>query len=257
MEKVKIFIRKFVRQCLGLEIINISKKKVYNQDSLVTTHNHDFMDEPDFMNAYNRGVQARGNDPLMHWRAHVALWAASYAKSLEGDFVECGVERGLLSSAAMRYCDWNTLNKHFFLFDTFCGLDEKYVSNIEKEKGRMGFSKKEYSECYEKAKSNFAEFKNVHLIRGSVPETLRKVDISKVCYLSIDMNCFEPEIAAANFFWSKMVNGAIAVLDDYAYVGYEDQKKAFDKFALDKGIKILSLPTGQGLYIKGEPRMGI
>jgi hypothetical protein len=142
------------------------------------------------------------------------------------------------------------LNKSFFLFDTFCGLDEKYVSQSEKEKGRMEMSKRDYSECYEEVKSNFSEFKNVHLVRGSIPETLTSVDISKVCYLSIDMNCAKPEIAAANYFWEKMVSGAIAILDDYAYVGYEDQKQAFDKFANDKGIKILSLPTGQGLYIK-------
>jgi hypothetical protein len=186
----------------------------------------------------------------MHWRAHVALWAASHAKHLEGDFVECGVFKGFLSSAVMQYCDWNKLGKHFFLFDTFCGLDEKYVTKTEKEKGRMELSRGDYSECYEEVKSNFAEFKNVHLIRGSIPETLKSVDIPKVSYLSIDMNCSQPEIAAANFFWEKMVSGAIAVLDDYAYVGFEDQKYAFDTFAKDKGIKILSLPTGQGLYIK-------
>jgi len=47
-----------------------------------------------------------------------------------------------------------------------------------------------------------------------------------------------------------MVSGAMALLDDYAYVGYGEQKKAFDKFSRIKGIKILSLPTGQGVYLK-------
>jgi len=250
MGKIKKSIKDLVRKNLGFEIVNVSKRKTYNQDALLTVHNHDFMGDPAFLNAYARGVKAWESDPGMHWRAHVALWAASHAKFLEGDFVECGVFKGFLSSAIMQYCDWNTLGKHFYLFDTFRGLDEKYVSQSEKEKGRMEMSKKDYLECYEKTKANFAEFKNVHLVRGSIPETLKSVDIPKVCYLSIDMNCSEPEIAAANFFWERMVSGAIAILDDYAYVGFEDQKKAFDKFAFDHGIKILSLPTGQGLYIK-------
>jgi hypothetical protein len=250
MGKIKKSIKDVVRKHLGFEIVNVSKRKTYNQDSLLTVHNHDFMEDPAFLNAYSRGLKAYEIDPGMPWRVHVALWVASHAKTLEGDFVECGVNKGFLSSAIMQYCDWNTLNKKFFLFDTFCGLDEKYVSQSEKEKGRMEYSKREYLECYEKVKSNFAEFKNVHLIKGSVPETLNNADISKVAYLSIDMNCAQPEIAAANFFWEKMVSGAIAVLDDYAYIGYEDQKKAFDQFAMDHGIKILSLPTGQGLYIK-------
>jgi hypothetical protein len=252
MGKIKESIKNFVRQNLGFEIVKLSKK-IYNQDSLLTVHNHDFMYDPAFISAYNRGLKTCDEDRKsegMHWRVHVALWAASYAKTLEGDFVECGVDKGFFSSAIMQYCEWNKLSKNFFLFDTFCGLDEKYVSKSEKEEGRLERSKKYYSECFERAKTNFAEFKNVHLVRGSVPETLNNVDVPKVCYLSLDMNCTEPEIAAANFFWDRMVSGAIALLDDYAYIGFEDQKNAFDKFAINKGIKILSLPTGQGLYIK-------
>jgi len=250
MGKVKKAMKDLIRQGLGFELVNLTNKKTYNQDELLTAHNHDFMEDPAFVTAYRRGIKAWEKDPQIHWRTHVALWVASNAQRLEGDFVECGVYRGFLSSAVMQYCDWNKLGKHFFLFDTFCGLDEKYVSKTEKEKGRMEFSRSRFSECYEKVKSNFAEFKNVHFIKGSIPETLSQVDIAKVCYLSIDMNCVQPEIAAANFFWDKMVSGGMALLDDYAYIGYEEQKKAFDKFAVDKGIKILSLPTGQGLYIK-------
>jgi hypothetical protein len=221
----------------------------YNQDSLITVHNHDFMEEPEFIAAYSRGVKA-DKDHKWHWRVHVALWAASHAKHLEGDFVECGVNRGFLSSAIANYLNWNLLNKRFFLFDTFSGIPEHCLNENERKQGRSEYSKELYSDCYKQAKANFAEFKNVYLVRGEVPDTLSAEDIKKVCYLSIDMNCAEPEIAAAEFFWDKMVSGAIALLDDYAYVGFGEQKRAFDKFALKKGIKILSLPTGQGMYIK-------
>jgi hypothetical protein len=40
------------------------------------------------------------------------------------------------------------------------------------------------------------------------------------------------------------------LLDDYAYYGYLSQKIAMDQFAEEKGIKITSLPTGQGLLVK-------
>jgi hypothetical protein len=39
------------------------------------------------------------------------------------------------------------------------------------------------------------------------------------------MNCTKPEIDAATFFWDKLVNGAMVLLDDYAYVGFIEQKK--------------------------------
>ena len=246
---------KYVINAVGYDIAKLSNKDSfppnrYDQDSLRTDHNHDFMNDPNFIAAYQRGTQACNEDYKFHWRVHVALWVASQARNIDGDFVECGVNRGFLSSAIMNYVNWNSLNKKFFLFDTFSGIDEKYLNEVEKEQGRLEFSKKRYAECFETAKVNFSEFKSVHLIRGTIPDTLLLPDISQVCFLSIDMNSAVPEIAAATYFWDKMVKGGWALLDDYAYVGYNEQKKAFDNFARSKGIEILSLPTGQGLYRK-------
>jgi hypothetical protein len=61
------------------------------------------------------------------------------------------------------------------------------------------------------------------------------------------MNCVAPEIAALEFFHPKMVKGGVIVLDDYGFPKHIHQKKAFDQFAVEKGISILALPTGQGI----------
>ncbi len=42
----------------------------YNQDGLITIHNHDFMQSPTFKAAYQRGVTAAGTDYSWHWRVH-------------------------------------------------------------------------------------------------------------------------------------------------------------------------------------------
>jgi len=223
---------------------------LYVEDGLVSIHNHDFTKDPKFKSAYQRGIRANTFDSHWKWRVHVGLWAASHAMQLQGDFVECGVNRGFLSSSIMDYLHWNTLHKKFYLFDTFHGLDRALVSKEEKMLGRMQESEKHYSECYAEVKRNFQGYKNVILVRGSVPSTLKKVFIHRVCYLSIDMNNYASEIAAAEFFWPILVHGAIILLDDYAYKGYLPQKKAFDIFAKKRGITILSLPTGQGMIIK-------
>jgi len=54
-------------------------------------HNHDFMRDPRFVAAYERGAVAEGYDPKYFWRTHVALWCARVAMALGGDFVECGL----------------------------------------------------------------------------------------------------------------------------------------------------------------------
>ena len=228
---------------------------VYDQDGLRSIHNHEFMDDPDFRKAYERGVRAVGADYRWHWRVHVGLWAAACAARLEGDFVECGVNRGFLSSAIMECLNWDSLGKQFYLLDTFRGMDERFVSPADKASGAIeknvnnlasGF----YIQGIEEVRANFSQWKNFSLIEGSIPETLPQVRADKIAYLHLDMNCSQPEIAAIQFFWDRLVPGAFVLLDDYAYYGYLSQKLAMDRFAQEKGIKILSLPTGQGLLVK-------
>jgi hypothetical protein len=227
---------------------------VFEFDGLRTNpavlHNHDFMKDPRFIKAYARGVEAQGEDQKYYWRAHVALWCAAHANKLNGDFVECGVWKGFMSSAIMRYLNWNKLNKKFFLFDTFEGIDETQVTQEERGRLHLEHYRKYYLPNFEEVKRNFAEFKNVTIIKGSVPDSLRRVEIGPISYLSIDMNNVTPEIQAAEHFWGRIVAGGVILLDDYGFISYEEQKKGFDDFARRKGVEILALPCGQGLIVK-------
>lgn len=83
-----------------------------------------------------------------------------------------------------------------------------------------------------------------------IPETLAVVETEEVAFLHLDLNCAPPEIAAIEHFWPLLVSGAVVLLDDYAYLGYETQKAAMDRFATGVGVEVLSLPTGQGLILK-------
>lgn len=227
----------------------------YDQDGLRSLHNHDFMSDASFCKAYQRGVLATKSDYRWHWRVHVGLWAAYSASKLKGDFVECGVNRGFLSSAIMDYLNWDSLNKTFYLLDTFSGLDERYVSEEEIQRKKMDINRQElqsgfYTSNVDSVKENFSQWKNVQIIVGAIPDTLPAVKGEKVAYLHLDMNCAPPEIAAFEYFWGRLVPGAFILLDDYAYYGFEPQKAAMDAAAAAKGLRIVSLPTGQGLLIK-------
>jgi hypothetical protein len=231
--------------------------KIYNQDGLRTIHNHDFMHDPLFVCAYDRGVKAgEGVDNKLHWRMHVALWVAHHAAKLPGDFVECGVNKGAVSSSILAYlADWNSLGKHFYLLDTFGGMDERYITDEEKRLGKVELNNRVlqangYELNPESVRRNFSEWERVHVIQGAVPDTLQQVDAHAVCYLHLDMNCAVPERAALEYFWPRMVAGGMVLFDDYAYVGYEPQKRAHDEFAQAQGVMVLALPTGQGILIK-------
>lgn len=220
----------------------------YCEDGLATVHNADFTQDPRFVTAYHLGEETGSwGGAALHWRAYIACWAAAQAVHLPGDFVECGVNRGGLARTVMSYVNFANQPKNFYLLDTFQGLAEAYISAEERA---LGVKAGGYEECYDAVVATFRPFNNVHIIRGTVPDTLTQVNSKQVCYLSIDMNCVEPEIAAINFFWDKLVTGAVVVLDDYGGTNHTLQKQAFDHFASEHNITVLTLPTGQGLIVK-------
>jgi O-methyltransferase len=215
--------------------------------------NMEFLHEEAFVRAYNEGLKAVRSvkQPPVHieWRVHIGCWAAQHAVRLPGDFVECGVCMGFLSSCVCSYIDFNSTNKFFYLFDTFQGIPQEQMAASERKHG-MAMNEAAYWECYDITRQNFAHYPRVRLVRGKVPDTLNSVSIDKVCYLSLDMNIAAPELAALTFFWDKLVTGALVVLDDYGWQTHHQQKSALDKFVESKGAKIATLPTGQGLLIK-------
>mgnify|MGYP001563455888 CR=1 FL=1 len=222
----------------------------YNEDELITGHNADFMKDGKFVSAYNSAVKAGlAISDKIHWRAHIICWAALRACQLEGDFVECGVAKGFLSKIIVDYLGFHKISKTFFLLDTFEGFTEKYLTESEKRSGKKAGDYLN-SANYEQVKNTFKDYKNVKIIKGAIPDTLPQVVSSKIAYLHIDMNCVIPEIAAAEYFWDKLVPGAVIILDDYGHSGHEEQKCAFDEFAKRKDVSLLCLPTGQGLMIK-------
>jgi len=223
---------------------------VYDTDGLTTSNNCDFISEPKFAQAYKKAAETNPWPGFtLQWRVYIVCWFANLVKNLEGDFVECGVNTGAYSRAVIEYIDFNKTGKTFYLFDTFEGMPEHLVSEEEKRVGVKEYLGDHYKNVYEQVVETFAPFK-VRIVKGIVPETLEKCEAQKICYLSIDMNNVNPEIAAAEFFWNKLVSGAVMILDDYGFPAHIFQKKAFDQFARERGVQILSLPTGQGIIFK-------
>jgi len=237
------------------------EQPAYRADHLKISNKHlSFLHDPRFLAAYRRGMQSghhilrpKGSDDDIHieYRVYVCCWAAATAAKLPGDFVECGVNTGIYALAIYDYLSFESLGKRFFLFDTFCGPPA--AQRLATESAALFEHQSQfYSECYDIARRNFAPYPSATLVRGMVPDTLPSVDIEAVAYLSIDMNLTYPEREAIRYFWPKLVPGAVVLLDDYAWQGHDEQRKAHDEFAASVGHPILTLPTGQGLLIKGR-----
>lgn len=223
----------------------------YSEDNLFTLNAAPFLDEENFMRAYHLGSQTNSwNGLSIRWRAYIACWAGSYASKLDGDFVECGVNRGGLARAIIDYVGFERLNKRFYLIDTFSGLVPTYLSEEEIKKGILSAYSYYNDNSAKIVEKTFARFKNVKIVQGSVPDVLSSLQINRVAFLSLDMNCTIPEIRAAEYFWPRMCLGGVMILDDYGNLLHCEQRKAFDNFARDRGVQVLALPTGQGVIFK-------
>ena len=226
----------------------------YNQDGLATQHNADFQRDPRFLEAYRVGMVDARAGTQVEWRVHVALWCATQAVALEGDFVECGVNTGILSGAVMTWLDFGRLEPRlFFLFDTWRGIPAEQVSEEEKRHGLLEKNRlyQDGDAVYEGVLRKFSRWPNAAVVRGRVPESLAAMAARpKVAYVSIDMNVAAAEIAAAEFLWPRLVPGGLMLLDDYGWAAHLNQKIAWDQWAARNGAMILSLPTGQGLIAK-------
>lgn len=242
---VRPYLPKWVRSLR--HIVYVVRNATYNIDGMMTTHLASFGEDPRFQEAYRLG-KATGSWGLSEprWRVYQACWAGRHGMQLEGDFVECGVNRGGTSRAVIHYTDFqNDADRKFYLLDTFAGFPDDQRSKAAKA------NRDEYQECFEEVRREFADFPNVILVRGKVPDTLQQVPSQRIAYLHIDMNVAEPEVAAIEFFWDRLVPGAIVLLDDYGFgYDYSPQKEAMDAFGERRGVEVLLLPTGQGLLVK-------
>ena len=162
-----------------------------------------------------------------------------------GGSYECGVFRGFKSDFLLtRHKDFLETNDAH-LFDTFEGIDLSYS-----EGSPIAPAEHAKRNLYEFVVERFKTFPNCYIHKGTVPHTLYDVNIDRCCFLHLDMNSWQAEIKALEFFLPIMEFGSVIVLDDYGLKTHSAQAEKETPFLSDKGIRVLELPTGQGIIIK-------
>jgi len=221
----------------------------YDQDGLHTEHCADFMKDEHFLAAYAAG-EATGSwsGAAVHWRVYIACWLAERSSRLEGDLIECGVNRGGMARAIISYLGPKLKGRRFYLLDTYQGIPASILT--ERESRHSQAFRNNYTECLHEVTNTFSPFPEAVIVQGLVPNTFHKVDSDKFCFAHIDMNNARSEIAAAEYLWPRLAVGGFMLLDDYGWQINVDQRTAFDRFARERGLTVLALPTGQGLLMK-------
>jgi O-methyltransferase len=190
-----------------------------------------------------------GGTPDVRWRMHVCVWAARHALKVPGDFIECGVNTGMMMSMICQLTALPKTRRRALMFDTYSGIPVQSLPDDERDMAQR-WNKNIYTfDSYEVAQRAFAPYPNVQLVKGVLPESLDTVDIKSVAYLSMDLNVASAEVASAEALWPKLSPGAVVVLDDFGFSDHLPQYAAWTRFANARGVSILEMPTGQGLIL--------
>ena len=200
-------------------------------------------------------------DPLkvlnsLMWRHYIVYWSSIYAlnktKSIENNFVECGVCDGLTAFYALSAA--KDLNKTFkaYLYDAWDVMEEdRLLSSEKKTSGDYSYLDVE------------STIKNLHTFnlddikfnKGYIPEVFQSADNpNNLIWLHIDLNSSLPTIDALNLFWDRLEVGGVVLFDDYAWPGHQDTQRSVEKFSANKSSTLLHLPTGQALLIKNKDK---
>ena len=228
------------------------RKFMHSFDGIGSNHNFGFLNEDRFKYALLKANEAGARDYSIYLRLHQAIWCADVARliSQTASFVELGTGRGYIMSGVLGSLEFIDPSLHqkqeIYCFDTFLPFSTDLIGKQDEKFGTNPY----YAESYESIQNTFIRTKNVHLIKGTLPESLLEQTIDEISFLHIDLNAPEIEIQCLGVLWSKILPGGIVLIDDYAYQGYDFTYMAFNKFAAEAGVNILTTASGQGIIIK-------
>ena len=219
--------------------------RVFHADHLVTMErNMGFYDDEAFMKAFRNSATNAQENSLV-WRVHTLAWAAHHCTDLAGDFMECGVYKGFCSGVLVDYLDFPSLDKTFYLHDTFEGMPEGH------EKGSpVPVGSYKVDGLFESVRQRFAPSPNVKVVKGVVPEVFKESCPEALAFLHLDMNSAVAEVGALEVLFDRVSPSGVMVFDDYGWFPYRAQKQMVDPFMAERGYQILELPTGQGMVVK-------
>ena len=189
---------------------------------------------------------------------------------LPGSIVECGVFKGmsLLTFAKMVeiYCPGDTL-KRVIGFDTFQGFVSLAPEDgaVDRRRGKEegGWNSGEFKPTLEKLisitqqDSMIPRFNRIELVEGDVSKTVpayvEKNPGLRISLLHLDLDLYDPTLAALKALYPLVVPGGVVLLDEYGMEGFPGESAAFDEYFGDNRPRLIKFPfisTPGGYFIK-------
>lgn len=172
------------------------------------------------------------------------------ARSIPGDFVECGVWHG--GSAAAVCCALRNTERKAWLYDSFMGMPPTAKIDGEVATTYVGRCQGSEEKVWEALR--IARFREDHCIvrSGWFEDTFQAPLPQAVSLLHVDCDWYDSVMLTLRIFYDLVSDGGVIVLDDFGH--WEGCRVAFYEFAQQRGIKPLLERFGysQAFWVKGR-----
>jgi O-methyltransferase len=173
------------------------------------------------------------------WRVYTLCWAAKSCMALDGDFVDVGCYDGKTVAVIDRYCGFSKhVSKRYWLFDIF--------DSPPLESRKVGHG----PDLYGQVQAMFPDASRYSVVKGPVPGSFDGNLPEKIAFAQIDLNAAEPELAALERIFDRIVPGGMIIFDDFGFSRYSSTRELEADFMSRRGLTIFECPTGQGIFIK-------
>ncbi len=221
--------RKIIKSLFGYFGYNIASNK---------SSFYHWQKDKEFISLYE---SIRQNTLVLIDRCYVIYQFAVWTNKLEGDIAEVGVYKGGTGRLLASVCK----NKDIYLFDSFEGFKE---TNIEK--GIDNYNAGDFGDISHKEVSDFLSgCKNIKIIKGWFPESASDI-ASNFSLIHLDVDLYQSTKDGLEFFWPKLSNGGVIIIDDYHGKQTPGVKKATDEFCQKHDIQPFFFAANQCVLIK-------
>jgi O-methyltransferase len=185
-------------------------------------------------------------NPYSQDRKFVLREFVKHTNRLPGFLAECGCYEG----ASAWFIANEAPTTPFYLFDSFEGLSNPATEDDPGHTNIFPWVKGDLSASEEKVRRTLEIFNEVRYMKGWIPERYAEARSFEFRLVHIDVDLYQPTFDSVSFFYPRLVQGGVIVLDDYGSTACPGAYKAANDFMENKLEHVILLPTGQGLIIK-------
>lgn len=215
---------------------------------------------PSYDDMYFKGCIATGTMPTpLHRRNRFLnlVRQLDEVQGLKGRIAECGCFRGLSSfllCSRLAQHDPRFDGTGHEIYDSFQGLSEPQAEDQPEDPSspqatwvRPMMKRGMYAWSLEGVRQALSGFPGIAYFPGWIPEAFAPDNSASYRFVHVDVDLYQPTIAAFRYFWPRMVPGARLVCDDYGWAG---AKRAATEFSAEIGVSYEVSENLQAIFLK-------